>query len=692
MSAWYSSNKRAMKTKDSLANLNTESAKQTLTVNTIRALGIDAIERAQSGHPGIVLGAAVIGHTIFHRFLKFNPVNPSWPDRDRFVLSAGHGSMLLYALLHLTGYDVSLDDLKAFRQFGSKTPGHPEYGLTPGVETTTGPLGQGFANAVGMAIAERYLGALFNAPGFPLVDHRTYVLAGDGDIMEGVCYEAAALAGHLGLGKLTVVYDANDVTIEGALSIASSTDVAGMFRALGWSVCHADGLDSASVINALNEATAQTERPTLVIAKTRIGFGSPSKEGNASSHGSPLGAEEVIKTKAALGYPSEGAFFVPETIKAQALLFKERGEKLERDWQDLFDRYQQAFPKKAGLFKELTEGRLPEDALKNIPTFYPEAGRLSTREASGRVLNALAKHLPTLIGGAADLAPSSMTYMEGMGDFQKENPSGRNIRFGVREHAMGGILNGLALHGGIFPFGGTFLVFSDYMRPAVRLAALMRLSVIYPFSHDSFHVGEDGPTHQPIEHIASLRLIPGLRVIRPADANETARAWSWALRHREGPVALILSRQKLPILKETLKDPQEGLERGGYALLDSEDDAPRIILVATGSEVHLAMLAHLALKEEGVASRVVSMPCLELFLAQPKDYQENVLPSTIKKRIVIEAGVTSGWPKVATDEGVCLTLDRFGVSGNAADIAKSFGFSLERVLQEARRLLNQTSR
>jgi transketolase len=672
-----------MNTKDSLADSDTESGKQTLTVNTIRALGIDAIERAQSGHPGIVLGAAVIGHTIFHRFLKFNPANPSWPDRDRFVLSAGHGSMLLYALLHLTGYDVSLEDLKAFRQLGSKTPGHPEYGLTPGVETTTGPLGQGIANAVGMAMAERFLASMFNTPEMTLVDHRTYVLAGDGDIMEGVCYEAAALAGHLGLGKLTVVYDANDITIEGPLSLTSSTDTPGLFEALGWQVLHADGLDSKSLTKALNQATSQDSRPTLVIAKTRIGFGSPNKEGKASAHGAPLGKEEIAKTKEALGYPHQEAFFVHESIRAHMEMFKERGHRLEQEWENRFTLYREAYPKKA----ELLKGLLPQDALKNIPVFDPQIGSLSTREASGMVLNAIASHLPTLMGGAADLAPSSMTYLKGMGDFQKDNPSGRNVRFGVREHAMGGVLNGLALHGGILPFGGTFLVFSDYMRPAIRLAALMRLPVVYPFSHDSFHVGEDGPTHQPIEHIASLRLIPGLSVIRPADANETAQAWSWALRHREGPVALILSRQKLPILKETLKPPQEGLERGGYILSESENDPPRILLVATGSEVHLAMLAHLALKEEGVASRVVSMPCLELFLAQPKEYQERVLPSTIKKRIVIEAGVTSGWPKVATDEGVCLTLDRFGASGNAADIAKSFGFSLERVLEAARSLL-----
>ena len=687
MSAWHSSDKRAMKTKDFLAGLDTESAKQVLVVNTIRALGIDAIERAQSGHPGIVLGAAVIGHTIFHRFLKFNPVNPSWPNRDRFVLSAGHGSMLLYALLHLTGYDVSLEDLKAFRQFGSKTPGHPEYGLTPGVETTTGPLGQGFANAVGMAMAERYLGALFNTPGFPLIDHRTYVLAGDGDIMEGVCYEAAALAGHLGLGKLTVVYDANDVTIEGALSIASSTDVAGMFRALGWNVCHADGLNSTSLVDALNEATAQIERPTLVIAKTRIGFGSPSKEGKASSHGSPLGTEEAIKTKSGLGCPPETAFFVPEAVKAQARLFKERGEKLERDWRDLFDRYQKAFPEKARLFEELAGGRLPEGALNNVPTFYPETGQLSTREASGRVLNALAKHLPTLIGGAADLAPSSMTYMEGVGDFQKENPSGRNIRFGVREHAMGSILNGLALHGGILPFGGTFLVFSDYMRPAVRLAALMHLPVVYVFSHDSFYVGEDGPTHQPIEHTMSLRLIPGLCVIRPADANETARAWAFALQGKNGPTAMILSRQKLPILTETARSLEEGLARGGYVLTEPERDLPRVVFVATGSEVHLAMSAHLTLKQEGIASSVVSMPCLELFLAQPQEYQESVLPEACRKRIVIEAGVTGNWRQVATKDGACITLDRFGASGEARELAQAFGFSLEHVLQEARRIL-----
>lgn len=670
-----------MKTEDITLDL------ETLAVNTIRALGIDAIERARSGHPGIVLGAAVIGYTLFSKFLKFNPANPAWPDRDRFVLSAGHGSMLLYALLHLSGFDIGIEDLKAFRRLGSKTPGHPEYGMTPGVETTTGPLGQGIANAVGMAIAERFLASMFNTPEVSLVDHRTFVLAGDGDMMEGVCYEAAALAGHLGLGKLIVVYDSNDITIEGPLTLTSSTDTPGLFRALGWQVLHADGLDDTSLTEALNQAVAQDSRPTLVIAKTRIGFGSPNKEGKASSHGSPLGKEEAAKTKAALGFPGEGSFFVPEAIRANISFFKERGERLEQEWQDRFAHYRDLYPKRAELFEAMLKGQALDKAVGFIPSFSPMDGPLSTREASGVVLNAIAGHLPNLMGGAADLAPSSMTYLEGLGDFQKDNPNGRNIRFGVREHAMGGVLNGLALHGGILPFGGTFLVFSDYMRPAIRLAALMRLGVVYPFTHDSFYVGEDGPTHQPIEHIGSLRLIPGLRVIRPADANETAKAWAYALRRREGPVALILSRQRLPILNETLKGSQEGLERGGYVLFEPETGPPQIIFVATGSEVHLAILAHTALKQEGVASRVVSMPCLELFLAQPPSYQERVLPRAIRKRIVIEAGVTGSWPKVATDDGVCLTLDRFGASGNPEDIAKLLGFSLECVLQVSRGLL-----
>ena len=687
MSAWHSPRQEAMKPKNCLEGLDAESISQGLAVNTIRALGIDAIERARSGHPGIVLGAALIGHTIFHRFLKFNPSNPAWPDRDRFVLSAGHGSMLLYALLHLTGYDLSLEDIKGFRQLGSKTPGHPEYGITPGIETTTGPLGQGFANAVGMAIAERFLAATFNTPDFLLVDHRTYVLAGDGDIMEGVCYEAAALAGHLGLGKLTVVYDANDITIEGPLSIASSMDTAGLFQSLGWQVLKADGLDSASLIQALDEATAQTKRPTLVIAKTRIGFGSPNKEGKASSHGAPLGVEEAIQTKAALGFPKEKPFFVPEPIKALAESFKERGATLEKAWQSMFTRFKQAFPEKARLFEDTLRGRLPEKALECLSSLSWSSGQLSTREASGRVLNALAKRLPTLMGGSADLAPSSMTYMEGMGDFQKDNPLGRNIRFGVREHAMGSILNGLALHGGMLPFGGTFLVFSDYMRPAVRLAALMHMPVVFVFSHDSFFVGEDGPTHQPIEQTMSLRLIPGLKVIRPADANETARAWEFALQNRKGPVALILSRQKLPILKETVKPLKEGLARGGYLLTANESRLPQIIFVATGSEVALAMQAHATLTQEGVASRVVSMPCLELFFAQPQEYQDSVLPKACKKRVVIEAGATGIWRQVATEEGACITLDRFGASGKSEDLSQAFGFSLEHTLQEARKIL-----
>ena len=660
-----------------------------LCINTIRTLAMDAVQKANSGHPGMPMGMADVAYVLWTRFLKHNPADPKWPDRDRFVLSAGHGSMLLYALLHLTGYDLPLEELKNFRQWGSRTPGHPEYGHTPGVETTTGPLGQGFANGVGMAIAERFLAATFNRPGFPIFDHYTYAIVSDGDLMEGISHEAASLAGHLRLGKLIYLYDDNDISIEGSTDITFTEDVAARFRAYGWHVQTVDGYDLAAVEAAIRAARAETDRPSLIICRTHIGYGSPNKQDTASVHGAPLGEEEVRLTKEALGWPPDARFLVPPEALAVFRRALDEGREAQARWEAMFERYAREYPKEAALLRRLWAGELPEGWEEAIPTFSPADGPLATRKASGVVLNALADALPTLIGGSADLAPSNATLLKGYDDFQQGTPAGRNLRFGVREHAMGAILNGMALHGGVIPYGGTFLVFSDYMRPAVRLAAMMGVGVVYVWTHDSVWIGEDGPTHQPVEHLAALRAIPNLVLIRPCDANETAVAWKVALKRRDGPTALILTRQSLPILDRSGMAGPENLERGAYVLRDAPEGRPDIILIGTGSEVHLALAAQEGLAERGIRARVVSMPSWELFDAQPPEYRARVLPPDVPARLAIEAAVPMGWERYVGPQGAVMGLDRFGASAPYKVLMEKFGFTPEAVVERALRLLRR---
>ena len=658
-----------------------------LCINTIRTLAMDGIQKANSGHPGMPMGTADMAYVLWTQFLKHNPANPAWPDRDRFVLSAGHGSMLLYSLLHLTGYDLPLDELKNFRQWGSHTPGHPEHGLAPGVEVTTGPLGQGFAIGVGMAIAERFLAAHFNRPSHTIVDHFTYAIVSDGDLMEGVSYEAASLAGHLRLGKLIYLYDDNDISIEGSTDLAFTEDVGARFQAYGWHVQHVDGYDLAAIAGAIRAAQAETTRPSLIVARTHIGFGSPHKQDTAEVHGSPLGEEEVRLTKQNLGWPVEPPFFIPDQALAHFRQAVERGRKWETDWQARFAAYAAAYPELAAEWEMAMHGELPPGWDASLPVFKPEDGPVATRSASGKALNALASRLPTLIGGSADLAPSNNTYLKGFGDFEADTLHGRNLHFGVREHVMGAILNGLALHGGVIAFGGTFLVFSDYMRPAIRLAAMMRLPAIYVFTHDSIGVGEDGPTHQPIEQLAALRAIPGLTVIRPADANETVEAWRVALTHRDGPVALALTRQALPTLNRTQFAPVDGLARGAYVLAEAEGGQPDVILIATGSEVHVALAARELLARRGVAARVVNMPSWELFERQPKDYRDAVLPLALTARLAVEAGVAHGWHRYVGPAGDVVSIERFGASAPYKVLWEKFGFTAENVTARALALL-----
>jgi transketolase len=657
-----------------------------LCVNTIRALAMDGVQKAKSGHPGMPMGAADMAYVLWTRFLKHNPANPAWPNRDRFVLSAGHGSMLLYSLLHLTGYDMPLEELESFRQWDSCTPGHPEYGLTPGIETTTGPLGQGFANGVGLAIAERFLAATFNRPGFPILDHFVYAIVSDGDLMEGVSHEAASLAGHLGLGKLIYLYDDNEISIEGSTDITFTEDVPARFRAYGWHVLEVDGHDLGGVEAAISAAQGETERPSLIVCHTHIAYGSPNKQDSAAAHGSPLGEEEVRLTKEALGWPPDAHFFIPEEALAVFRQAVGRGQQAEGAWRGTFEGYREAYPEEAALLETLWAGELPEGWTDALPVFSASDGPLATRKASGAVLNALAPVLPTLIGGSADLAPSNNTLLSGYADFQRESPDGRNLRFGVREHAMGSILNGMALHGGVLPYGGTFLVFSDYMRPPVRLAAMMDLPVVYVWTHDSVWIGEDGPTHQPVEHLAALRAIPNLVVIRPADANETAAAWRVALERRDGPTALALTRQKLPVLFETMRDPAEAVARGAYVLVDSSG-VPNVVLIASGSEVHLAIEARDLLADKGVGVRVVSMPSWELFDAQPESYRNKVLAPLVKVRLAIEAGVTMGWAKYVGPNGDVMGWDRFGASAPYQVLMQQFGFTAEAVAERVLKLL-----
>jgi transketolase len=652
-----------------------------LCINTIRTLSMDAVETAKSGHPGMPMGAAAMAYVLWTLFFKHNPADPIWPDRDRFVLSAGHGCMLLYSLLHLTGYDLPLDELKRFRQWGSRTPGHPEHGVVPGAETTSGPLGQGFANGVGMAIAEQMLAARFNRPGHTIVDHYTYGIVSDGDLMEGVASEAASLAGHLGLNKLIYLYDRNEVTIEGSTDLAFTEDVGRRFEAYGWHVQYVDGNDLQEVEVALRAARAEVGRPTLIIARTHIAYGSPHKQDSAEAHGAPLGAEEVRLTKKALGWPADADFYIPAAALAHFRRALDAGCTAQADWQAAFTAYEGAYPELADEWRRVMRAELPTGWEGHLPTFEPSAGPMATREASGKALNTLAPYVAELVGGSADLAPSNLTYLAGLGDFSATNRGGRNLHFGVREHAMGAILSGMALHAGLRVYGGTFLVFSDYMRPAIRLAALMELPVTYVFTHDSIGLGEDGPTHQPIEHLAALRSIPRLTVIRPADANETVAAWKVALRNRRGPVSLILSRQKLPVLDRAVHAADDGLERGAYVLADAGAAKVDLILIATGSEVALALEARTVLEAQGIGTRVVSMPSWELFDAQPQGYREAVLPPAVTARLAIEAGVAQGWYRYVGPQGDVLSIERFGASAPYQVLFQEFGFTVENIVQ-----------
>lgn len=658
-------------------------------VNTIRFLAADAVEKAASGHPGMPMGAAAMAYVLWTRHLRHNPRDPGWWDRDRFVLSAGHGSMLLYALLYLTGYeDVTLEEIQRFRQWGSKTPGHPENFVTRGVETTTGPLGQGFANGVGMAIAERFLAARFNRPGFPLFDHYTYGIVSDGDLMEGISHEAASLAGHLGLGKLIYLYDDNGISIDGPTRLAFTEDVYRRFEAYGWHVERVeDGNDLEAIDAALRRARAEADRPSLIGVRTTIGYGAPGKAGTASAHGEPLGAEELRRAKQALGWPEEPPFYVPEDVLAHMRSAIERGEAAQAEWRERFARYREEYPKEAAELEAWFSGELPAGLEEALPVFQPGT-KLATRAASGKALEALVPRVPNLLGGSADLTPSNKTRTKEHQDFQRETPEGRYLRFGVREHAMAAICNGIALHGGLRVFCATFFVFSDYLRPALRLSALMRLPVIYVFTHDSIGVGEDGPTHQPVEHLMALRAMPNVTVIRPADANETAEAWRVALRHTSGPVALVLSRQDVPTLERGPEAPASLVEKGAYILSDS-DGTPDLILIGTGTELQHAVAAAETLRAEGVRVRVVSMPSWELFEAQPQAYRDRVLPPEVKRRITIEAGCTFGWERYAGEGGRSIGLDRFGASAPGDVLMEQFGFTAENVVRQARALLGR---
>jgi len=660
-------------------------------IDTIRFLAVDGVQKANSGHPGMPMGAAAVAHTLFTRHLRFDPADPAWPDRDRFVLSAGHASMLLYSLLHLTGYDLTLDDLKAFRQWGSRTPGHPEYGHTAGVETTTGPLGQGFANAVGMAVAERFLGATFNGDGPSVMAHFTYVLAGDGDMMEGISSEAASFAGHQKLGKLVVLYDDNHITIDGSTDLAFTEDVCARFAAYGWHVQKlADGNDVEAIDKAIAAAKAETGKPSLIAVRTHIGFGSPHKQDSAGAHGAPLGPDEVKQTKEARAWPLEPAFLVGDDVKAFYEEAGRRGAQAHAAWRERYATWSAADAARAAQWDAAWSGELPAGWDADLPVFDPADGALATRAASGKTINALAPHLPTLIGGSADLAPSNNTVIKGVPAQQAATPAGRNFHFGVREHAMASIGNGLALHGGVRPYVATFFVFVDYMRPAMRLASLMGLPVTYVLTHDSIGVGEDGPTHQPIEHLAILRATPNWVELRPADANETVEAWRIALTNGDGPVGLMLTRQNLPTIDRGKYGPADGVAKGAYVLADAAGDAaPELILIGSGSEVALVLEAHERLTAEGVRSRVVNMASWQLFGRQDAAYHESVLPRACRRRLAVEAGVTFGWERWVGDEGEVIGLDHYGASAPAVTLFEEFGFTADNVYRRAKALLSR---
>jgi len=676
-----------------------------LCINTIRTLSLDAVQKAESGHPGLPLGAAPMAYVLWTRFLRHNPQNPKWENRDRFLLSAGHGSMLLYSLLYLTGYDLPLDELKNFRQWGSKTPGHPEYGLTPGVEITTGPLGQGFANGVGMAMGAAHLGAKFNQEEFPLIDHYVYAIVSDGDLMEGVASEAASLAGHLKLGKLIYLYDDNEVTIEGFTSLAFSEDGPKRFEAYGWhTLTVADGNDLDAIDAAIRDAQSVGDRPSLISVKTIIGYGMPTA-GTRKAHSDAPGEEAVRETKRHLGWPEDKQFYVPDEALAHFREAVDRGAQQEEQWKALVEKYEEKHAELGSQWRSMMKGELPEGWEDHLPKFT-DPKPVATRVASGEVINALAPHLPMLIGGSADLGVSNNTDIKGGGDFEAGSYQGRIIHFGVREHAMGSTLTGISLNGGLIPYGGTFLTFSDYMRPAIRLAALSEVQVIYVFTHDSIGLGEDGPTHQPIEHVAALRAIPHLFVIRPADSAEVSEAWRIAILRRHAPTALALTRQKVGVIDRSRYASAEGLRRGGYILAEAEatsgasdlagnpvrtegapEPTPQLILIATGSEVSLAMQARETLQQEGIATRVVSMPCTELFEEQGEDYHNQVLPPSVTTRLAIEAGVRQGWDRYVGLEGDVICLERFGASAPGDVTMRELGFNVENVLKHAKALL-----
>jgi transketolase len=658
-------------------------------INAIRFLAVDAVQKANSGHPGLPMGAAAMAYTLWMRHLRFNPRNPNWPGRDRFILSGGHGSALLYALLYLTGYDLPLEQLMNFRQWGSLTPGHPEYGLTPGVEVTTGPLGQGFANGVGMAIAATHLAAEFNRPGFDMINHFIYAIVTDGDLMEGISSEAGSLAGHLGLGKIIYLYDDNHISIDGSTNLAFTEDRTSRFESYGWHVQKVtDGNDTAAVDQAISQAK-KDPRPSLIACRTHIGYGLPTRQDTEKAHGEAPGQEELDGAKRNLGWPLEPKFFVPDDVLAFYRKAVEQGEKHERLWFQQLEKYRGEYPQLASELERRLKGVLPKDWQKDLPVFPADPKGLATRAASGKVINALAPNLPELIGGSADLTPSNNTWIKDSSDFQKKTPEGRNFHFGVREHAMAGEINGMAVHGGVIPFGGTFLIFSDYMRPAIRLSALSHYPSIWIYTHDSIGLGEDGPTHQPVEQLASLRAMPNLVVIRPADANEVTEAWKVAISRRHGPTALILTRQAIPVLDRAIYAPATGLQKGAYVLADLGDAEPELILVASGSEVSLITSAGERLASEGINVRLVSFPCWELFAEQDEDYRMQVLPPKIKNRLAVEAAVAQGWERWVGESGDIICVERYGASAPYKTIFEHYGLTVENVIQHAYELINK---
>ena len=659
-----------------------------LAINTIRFLAVDGVQKANSGHPGMPMGCAPIGYTLFAKYMNYNPSNPKWYNRDRFILSAGHGSMLLYSLLHLSGYEVSMEDLKNFRQWGSITPGHPEYHLTPGVETTTGPLGQGFANAVGMSIAQKYLSAKFNKDDIKIIDHYIYGICSDGDLMEGVSHEAASMAGHLKLGNLIFFYDDNEISIDGSTDLAFTENVAKRFEAYNW---HVQNINDVNDVDAIENAILMAQkdnRPSIIVTRTHIGYGSPNKQDTAEAHGSPLGDEEIKLTKKNLGWPEDEKFLIPEKVNNFFDEIKRKGEEKEENWNKLFEKYKEKYPDEAKLFIDLKNDNYGDEWKSKLPVFKDEGKKIATRAGSGKVLNAIASSLPGLIGGSADLAPSNNTMLDGYPVFSSENYAGRNFHFGVREHGMASVLNGMATYGGVIPYGGTFLIFSDYLRPAIRLASLSGIRPILVFTHDSIGLGEDGPTHQPVEHLSSLRAIPGATVIRPADINETSFAWQYAIEHKGGPVALILTRQGLQVLDQKKYPSAKNLLKGAYILKDA--DSPEIILMASGSEVGVTLKAAEKLESNNIRVRVVSFPSWEIFEQQSSEYKETVLPSKIKARVSVEAGIKLGWEKYLGDSGEAVSIEKFGASAPGEINMEKYGFTVDNISKTADRVLEKT--